>query len=207
MVFLWGFVPFLALAQTGTPTQFRVASGTDSGSCLSALGNATPRQLLAGAQQPVDLTLPVQPGNYIVCVGLYNNQNTLIVSNPGPKYRTVIYTPTPTPTPTPGSVTGCSCQTDDYCSSLCTFEMHTTGVNYGPDNNRRIKCGPPPGDFCNRPKRTKGDADGNSRMDIFDYVYWLRGSRGARIPPSVNPDFNGDGVIDGTDLDIWKRPP
>lgn len=170
----------------------------------------------------LDLILPAGTGPKIVCAARFYTASN---QPAGPvQYQTVtltgqtsVSTPTPTPTPTltPTATpvtTNCVCQGDGFCSSTCTFERHATGVSY----NSQIKCrpnnniiygnnNPAPDNFCQRNLRTKGDADGISGVDILDYVYWLRASRGARIPPSVNPDFNGDGVIDDTDRDIWKR--
>lgn len=69
--------------------------------------------------------------------------------------------------------------------------------------------------WCNRIKRTLGDANGATNggdvpvVDAIDYTYYLRAVIGGKIPPNVNPDFNGDGAVGvtetGSDLTVWQQ--
>jgi hypothetical protein len=50
--------------------------------------------------------------------------------------------------------------------------------------------------------RTKGDSDGNGNASLKDYFYYVAAKFGAKIPPTVNPDFNGDDKVDEKDGEI-----
>jgi hypothetical protein len=55
----------------------------------------------------------------------------------------------------------------------------------------------------------RGDLDGNGRLDMLDAFALARRLQGVAVPagrggdPGLNPglDFNGDGVVDGKDVD------
>jgi hypothetical protein len=112
-----------------------------------------------------------------------------------------------TPTPTPNLV--CICQTSGICSNQCSFDK-LTGVTY-PSS---IKCNLSSSFFsespsvlnknnwCQRSNKTKGDANGDNKINYLDYFYYVSAVSGGKISPSVNPDFNGDGVINTLDRQI-----
>ncbi len=122
-------------------------------------------------------------------------------------------TPTPTgiagtPSPTPTTNPACTCNALDACSNQCTFNKITDITTY----NNPIKCqamasaryasAPTAAnktDWCRRPKRVQGDADGNDVVTIMDYFYLVSGQFGGKIPARINVDFNGDGTVNGED--------
>lgn len=111
------------------------------------------------------------------------------------------------PTVTPDPL--CLCVTaSNVCSNRCSFNKISTITTY----SSLIKCQPlgaakyqtvptanDKTDWCRRPERTKGDADGNDAVNFLDYFYWLQVTSGGKIPAMINPDFDGDGVVGGTD--------
>lgn len=127
----------------------------------------------------------------------------------------VIKTPTPTKkagkgTPTPTVNPLCVCSGTNICSPQCSFNK-LTGVNYG----AQVKCAPLPAnrystavtqanknDWCRRPNRTKGDADGNDLVTFLDYFYLVSSQFGGKIPAKINADFNGDGLVNQADRQI-----
>lgn len=125
-------------------------------------------------------------------------------------------TPTPTITPvgatyipTLGANNNCKCQAGSCPSSNCVFDRYPN-VAY----SQVIKCGlaksffqsPPTNEdknsWCRASKRTKGDANSDGIIDLMDYFYFVRAKSGAKIPASVNPDFNGDNEIRDSDRTI-----
>ncbi len=109
--------------------------------------------------------------------------------------------------------TNCVCQTESSstpsCSTNCSFEKHadlTYVTPLGcrlPDNLFVI----PPSTaqingWCQASRRSKGDADGNGIVNNTDYFYYLRAVVGGKIPPTVNPDFNGDNEVGSNDRAI-----
>ncbi len=108
----------------------------------------------------------------------------------------------------PPVVSTCICSTGDICDNTCTFENKPATP---------IKCvreiavvGPTPGvddkkAYCQRPRRTKGDANGDGLIDQNDYAIYLRASLSAPIASNDNPDFNGDGMVTPADLLILKN--
>ena len=118
--------------------------------------------------------------------------------------------PTRTPTPT-GVNLACVCGATNTCHSSCDFNEFTTielpGVSYA----NPIKCLLPvtlfnaapvaarKTDWCRRPQKTKGDATGDDRITLHDYFYYVSARYGAKIPQSINPDFNGDGAVNNLD--------
>lgn len=116
----------------------------------------------------------------------------------------VIKTPTPTVNPL------CVCSGANVCSPQCSFNK-LTGVNYG----AQVKCAPLPAnrystavtqanknDWCRRPNRTKGDADGNDLVTLLDYFYLVSSQFGGKLPAKINADFNGDGLVNQADRQI-----
>lgn len=119
-------------------------------------------------------------------------------------------TSTPTPTTTPNL--NCLCKSDNSCDSSCSFTKWP-GVSY----NNPIKCSLSanlfmsiPSDanktsWCTNSGRTKGDADGLNDNNQVDYDYYIQAIIGGKIPASVNPDFDGDGVVGDSDREIIMR--
>jgi hypothetical protein len=118
-------------------------------------------------------------------------------------------------------IKGVTCGTGLTC---CTFDstiLPTAEVNNSEDtalqsdNNptfeteaTKIKCSTTDGtdinEYCIRPYRTIGDADGDGKITVVDYLYTLRLMKKYSTTLNINADFNGDGVIDDTDLAIVK---
>lgn len=122
--------------------------------------------------------------------------------------------PTDTPTPTPTPVTfrfncpvGSSCSAPENCLGTvlpgtcpnggvcCRSEIalraqaEATAIKYSCVAAITIGAS----DFCNRPLRTVGDADGNGIVDFADYLYVVRALAGYTNRSSVNTDFVGTG--------------
>jgi hypothetical protein len=54
--------------------------------------------------------------------------------------------------------------------------------------------------------RTKGDANGDGKASILDYFYYVSATVfGAKLPPTVNIDFNGDGVVSSADKAVLMK--
>lgn len=126
-------------------------------------------------------------------------------------------TPTPTgTTPTPTDNPNCGClQATKTCRGLqnanaCSFEKFSDITTY----QNPIKCGVANNKFqsnptnankdawCRAEKKTKGDADLNGVVNLLDYFYFIHSKIGAKVPATVNPDFNGDNQIDNDDSAI-----
>ncbi len=118
----------------------------------------------------------------------------------------------PACSPPPPPVTNCVCQTDNTCSSPCQFTK-LTDIGY----TDPISCFTPvrihniapssanKNAYCNRLRRTEGDANADGKIDVDDYLYFLTAISLGKVPVSVDPDFDGDGQIDLDDLTIWER--
>lgn len=110
------------------------------------------------------------------------------------------------PTPTP--VASCSCAAAGTCAATCFFDKFGSGVAY----TNPVKCNlgaalfssaPAAADkngWCRSYMRTRGDANGDGKVGILDYFYYVSATVfGAKLPPSANIDFNGDGVVSSAD--------
>lgn len=107
---------------------------------------------------------------------------------------------------TPSPLPVCICKEDGTCDNSCNFEK-LNNTNY----STPIKCSlsssifPTPlsaddkNNWCKRSKRTKGDANGDGQIDDLDYYYYVQASNQGSLPSNINPDFNGDGLINSDD--------
>jgi len=105
-----------------------------------------------------------------------------------------------TPTPNPN----CLCKTDSKCDNSCFFDWFPTVTPY------QMKCSLEPGIFqtapsadnktswCRAYKRVRGDANADGTVNLLDYFYYAAVRYGAKVPPTVNVDFNGDGIVDSS---------
>lgn len=156
------------------------------------------------------------------CAGAVNGAQTCTVAtlNPVTFWQVVACAAggTPTPTPTGGAVTptptinvACVCNTAGACSSQCQSQFSKYPATVITTYSNPIKCGvaatffqtaPTAGnknDWCRRPQKTKGDADGNDKINLMDYFYYVQAKSGGKIPAQINPDFNGDNAINNED--------
>lgn len=120
----------------------------------------------------------------------------------------------PTSTPTPPTITPvstCVCKTDNSCDTTCIFDKIPGIATYRSpilcNLNATIFSSAPTStnknNWCKTsPLRTRGDADLNNAVDNTDYLYYVQAVNGGKIPPSVNPDFNGDGEVGTSDRQI-----
>ena len=110
----------------------------------------------------------------------------------------------PTPTPKPG----CICNTSNNCSTACFFDKFSK-VNYASP----IKCNlsgifttaptaAQKTSWCRTYLKTKGDADSDGKANFLDYFYYVAARSSAKVPPTVNVDFDGNGLITTADRDI-----
>ena len=117
----------------------------------------------------------------------------------------------PTLTPTlPPDDPNCKCNALKNCTTQCQFDKFSDVTTY----SNTIKCGladtgfqtAPTSDnknsWCRAEKRTKGDAELDKSVTVKNYFYYVTAKLGFKIPPTVNPDFNGDNVVDTKDRDI-----
>lgn len=116
----------------------------------------------------------------------------------------------PTPTPNPN----CKCITNNVCNNYCKFDQFPVPTGKTPAFTYPLtkKCGysnfssPPTTDqknaWCKRYYRTKGDADGDGKATFLDYFYYKTARLGIKLPPDINPDFNGDDFISDIDRNI-----
>jgi len=124
-------------------------------------------------------------------------------------------TPTPggpTPTVNPQCVCAAAGTSAGSCSPQCDFNKQTGITTY--NNPFTMKCtvaatffqtapiAANKNDWCRRPERTKGDANGDDKVTLMDYFYYVSAKFGGKIPSSINPDFNGDGAINAEDRAI-----
>ncbi len=122
------------------------------------------------------------------------------------------YVNTIDPTPTPNL--NCKCNTNNVCNNYCRFDKFPPSkdknLTYSyPDV---IKCNytnlttsatsDQKNAWCRRYYRTKGDADGDGKATFLDYFYYKTARLGIKLPPDINPDFNGDNFISDSDRNI-----
>lgn len=119
-----------------------------------------------------------------------------------------VSTATPIP-PTSTPVPGCLCNANGTCETVCTFDKFSDITYISP-----VKCSlssslfaTAPTDankdsWCQATKRTKGDADGNGVINMTDYFYYVAAVNSGKIPVTVNPDFDGNGVVGNLDRTI-----
>jgi len=127
-------------------------------------------------------------------------------------------TPTRTPTPTLPAVTAtasptCVCNSDNTCSTTCSFSKFSDITSYGSP----VKCSQnlnilvtaatstQKNGWCKANLRTKGDVDGNGIIDISDYYYYVAAVNGGKIPAFANADANGDGGVGPNDRIIIMK--
>lgn len=152
-----------------------------------AIGTNGQRQLQSAAiKDPLTSSSPVD----LRCIK-WANKNVIIV------------TPTPVIDPTPPINPACVCDTGDVCNPGCTFSLLPAPSSY----TSPIKCSlsatlfdsVPSADnkisWCRATNRTKGDANGDGKIENIDYYYYVAAVNGGKIPVSANPDFNGDGEV------------
>ncbi|PJC83691.1 hypothetical protein CO006_00415, partial [Candidatus Roizmanbacteria bacterium CG_4_8_14_3_um_filter_35_14] len=105
-----------------------------------------------------------------------------------------------TPTPNPK----CDCKTNGSCHNKCFFDWFPDVTPSTPKCNldNSIFQSNPTADnkkaWCRYYKKVRGDADGDGQATFLDYFYYVSARAGAKIPPTVNPDFNGDGTVDSS---------
>ncbi len=114
----------------------------------------------------------------------------------------------PTPTPNPN----CKCASNVCNTTYCKFDKHTTTsttITYAGSQGCGINGifqSTPTADhknaWCKRYFITKGDANGDGKATFIDYFYYLAARVGGKVPPTVNPDFNGNNLIDDIDKEI-----
>lgn len=141
------------------------------------------------------------PKNIIVEAYLHQSATKWSKFDPACRVELKINSVQPTPTPNPN----CLC-TSGSCTAAptCLFDKYNTGFTYGSP----IKCNldnslffSTPTDtnktgWCQSYLRQKGDANGDGKVDALDYFYFVSvKSASAKIPATVNVDFNGDGNI------------
>lgn len=123
------------------------------------------------------------------------------------KFNAATVDPTPTPNPS------CVCSAANTCATACFYDKYATGVTYASP----MKCDLGAGIFSSAPTatnknnwcraylRTRGDANGDGYVNMLDYFYYVTAINGGKLPPSVNIDFNGDGVVSSADKDILVK--
>ncbi len=109
----------------------------------------------------------------------------------------------------------CGCDAALNCQTGCIFNQYSTTQLSGVSYRSPLKCNLSPNLFgaaapnaanrdnwCSRPDRTKGDADGNNTVTSTDYLYYVNAVLGRKLPVGVNPDFDGDGQVSAEDREI-----
>jgi len=119
------------------------------------------------------------------------------------------------PTPTPNAACVCAIKTSE-CATTCFYDKFPapTGFTY----SNPIKCNLPAELFTTAPNaaqrtgwcrnyyKTKGDANGDGKANLLDYFYYKSVRYGAKAPPTINVDFDGDGfVTDSADKAVILR--
>lgn len=116
------------------------------------------------------------------------------------------------PTPTPNPL--CICSTANVCTTYCIFDKFSIQNETNPVFSYQTVIGcnysnfqsPPTTDqknkWCRSYYRTKGDADGDGEVNFIDYFYYVAARSGAKLPPNIMPDFNGDNFISDIDKNI-----
>lgn len=155
------------------------------------------------------------------CTAIMTGSQTCTVATAGPTFWqvvtcTAVGTPTPTltggmtgtPTPTPTTNPNCRCITSlNNCSpTACNFNKfsdltytYPIKCNLASSLFASLPTATNKNDWCKAKNKTRGDADLNGIINLKDYFYYVAAKSGAKIPPTVNPDFNGDNAIDNKD--------
>lgn len=131
-----------------------------------------------------------------------NNKISKYDSNCSKKLISKAIDPTPTINP------NCKCS-NNKCTNACFFDK-IPKINYSsprkcaiianiyqssPDANNQTQ-------WCRYYLLSKGDANGDGKVNLLDYFYYQQAQYGGKIPPSINLDFNGDGLISSADKTI-----
>lgn len=204
------------------PPNFCLSSPTSSGSFITISWINSPRNITTveigekGKNYNPKFTDSVTSGSTSTSApsgfNQYQSPGTPLTINPGITYQVRIWdgtdnstsseftVPLCAATPTPS----CLCESN-RCGSGCSAGIvgkscQLQGINYS------LTITPAPNQWCDRPTRTLGDADGQSFagqcVDGRDYYYTYRAFLGGEIPGFVNPDFDGDGDVDQFDRQI-----
>jgi hypothetical protein len=101
----------------------------------------------------------------------------------------------------------CVCKTDKFCHADCNpiYKLNSYISGSFPSiypNPFALKC--KANADCRRSYRTLGDANGDEKVNEFDYLYYLRVGIGVSVPTVINADFNGDGSVNTNDLKIFQ---
>lgn len=111
--------------------------------------------------------------------------------------------------PTPTINVNCKCTTNNSCSTVCFFDKFS-GISYfsprkckvingiyksNPSDNQKTN-------WCRYYLLSKGDANGNGKINFVDYFYYVQVKSGGKVPQSVNIDFDGNGIVDSKDRNI-----
>lgn len=113
------------------------------------------------------------------------------------------------PTPTP--VASCTCSAANTCATTCFFDKFGTGVTYsnpvncnlGSDLFSSAPTAANKNKWCQSYLRTRGDSNGDGKTNMLDYFYYVSATVfGAKLPPTANIDFNGDGIVSSADKAI-----
>ena len=62
---------------------------------------------------------------------------------------------------------------------------------------------PPTNTVTTTPPSIQGDANGDNRVDITDYLIWVEQYGNYNPVSNKDPDFNNDSKVDGKDYIIW----
>lgn len=117
------------------------------------------------------------------------------------------------PTPTPNSL--CTCSSANVCNvKYCKFDQfpiptgtnpaftYPASKNCGYSNFQSVPSADQKNAWCKSYYRTKGDANGDGKATLIDYFYYVAARSGAKTPPNIIPDFNGDNFISDIDKNI-----
>jgi len=116
--------------------------------------------------------------------------------------------------PTPTSNPLCKCSTNVCNATYCKFDQFPTPTGTGPaftypaakscgySNFQSVPTADQKDAWCRSYYRTKGDANGDGKATLIDYFYYVAARSGAKVPPNIIPDFNGDNFISDIDRNI-----
>ncbi len=117
----------------------------------------------------------------------------------------------PTPTPNPA----CVCAAAGTCVTACFFDKYPAAANLtytdpikcsvGNDLFKTVPTATDKTNWCRYYLRTRGDANGDGKVNRIDYFYFVSAKHGGKLPASVNIDFNGDGFISQDDRKIIMK--